>query len=102
LWTGAVRTLQSAALAKGKKRLNDALLIHDPKARNVGKIDDFAYIKDATLLLALFDLNIVDKGQKGTLEENLNLRNRCGHPTKYRPGVNKASSFIEGVLGIVF
>jgi hypothetical protein len=73
-----------------------------PEARNVGKLDDFAYIKDAVLLLALFDLGIIDKGEKGTLEENLDLRNRCGHPTKYKPGVNKSSSFIEDVVGIVF
>ncbi len=102
LWTGAIRTLQSKALAKGRKTLNAALVKHDPKARNVTKLDDFAYIKDASLLLALFDLSIVDKGEKGTLEENLDLRNRCGHPTKYKPGVNKASSFIEDVVGIVF
>jgi hypothetical protein len=36
------------------------------------------------------------------LEEALNLRNRCGHPTKYRPGEKKVSSFIEDVAGIVF
>lgn len=102
LWTGAVRTLQTLALAKGRQNLNAALIKHDPKARNVGKIDDFAYIKDAVLLMALFDLGIIDKGQRGTLEENLDLRNRCGHPTKYKPGVSKASSFIEDLVGIAF
>ena len=102
LWTGAIRTLQQKALKKGAKALNAALQTHDPRARNVSKIDDFAYVKDATTLLALFDLGIVDKGERGALEENLNLRNRCGHPTKYKPGVNKASSFVEDVSGIVF
>lgn len=102
LWTGAIRTLQSKALAAGKKSLNNALVKHDPKARQVSKVDDFAYIKDAVLLQALFDLNIVDKGEKATLEESLNLRNRCGHPTRYKPGINKASSFIEDVVGLVF
>jgi hypothetical protein len=52
--------------------------------------------------MALQDLALIDKGEKATLEEALNLRNRCGHPTRYKPGVKKASSFIEDVVGIVF
>ena len=82
--------------------LNAAIAKHDPKARPVNKLEDFAYIRDATALLAFQDLGVLDKGQKTTLGEALDLRNRCGHPTKYTPGVKKASSFIEDVLGIVF
>ena len=102
LWTGAIRVLQQAATKKGLVKLDAALKKHDPLARKVKKLDDFAYIRDATTLLALQDLGILDKGEKGTLEEALNLRNRCGHPTKYKPGVKKASSFIEDVIGIAF
>lgn len=100
LWTGAIRTLQEEALLKAN--LNAVLLKYDSKTRNVGKVDDFAYIKDAILLLALFDLGIVDKGERDTLQEALNLRNRCGHPTKYRPGVKKVSSFVEDLISVVF
>ena len=102
LWTGAVRALQDAALAKGTTALNAAIQKHDPKARNVSKIDDFAYIKDKVLLLACGELGLLDKGQRGTLEEALNLRNRSGHPTKYKPGAAKVASFIEDVVGIVW
>jgi hypothetical protein len=102
LWSGAIRTLHSKALAKGVPALNAAILKHDPKMRKVSQIDDFAYVKDSTLLLALQDLGVVDKGQRATLEEGLNLRNRSGHPTKYRPGEKKASSFIEDIIGIIF
>jgi hypothetical protein len=102
LWTGAIRTLQREAFSKGTTKLNAAILKHDPKARTVKKLEDFAYIKDAVSLLAFQELGILDKGEKGTLEEALNLRNRCGHPTRYVPGINKASGFIEDVVGIVF
>jgi hypothetical protein len=102
LWTGAIRTLQAEAFSMGKAKLNLALVKHDPKARNVSKLEDFSYIKDATSLLAFQELGILDKGEKGTLGEALDLRNRCGHPTKYVPGEKKASSFIEDVVGIVF
>jgi len=102
LWTGAIRTLQEESLTKYAASLNAAIAKHDPKARSVNKLEDFAYIRDATALLAFQELGIVDKGEKTTLGEGLDLRNRCGHPTKYVPGVKKASSFIEDVVGIVF
>jgi hypothetical protein len=102
LWSGAIRKLQQVAWDKGRKRVNAAIQKHDAKARRLSRVEDFAYMKDKTTLLALQDLGIVDKGQRGTLEEALNLRNRCGHPTKYRPGEKKVSSFIEDVTGIVF
>jgi hypothetical protein len=102
LWTGAVRALQEEAVSKHAANLNSAISKHDPKARQVTKLEDFAYIKDATALLAFQELGILDKGERATLGEALDLRNRCGHPTKYKPGVKKASSFIEDVVGIVF
>jgi hypothetical protein len=102
LWTGAVRTLQEEALTKHHAALNGAITKHDPKARPVNKLEDFAYIRDATTLLALQELGVLDKGEKTTLGEALDLRNRCGHPTKYSPGIKKASSFIEDVIGLVW
>jgi len=53
-------------------------------------------------LQAFQELGMVDKGEKSTLDEALNLRNRCGHPTNYVPRDHKAASFIEDVTGIVF
>ena len=61
-----------------------------------------AYVKDKLTLLAAQELGLLDKSEKDTLQENLNLRNRCGHPSKYRPGVKKVSSFIEDVVSTVF
>lgn len=102
LWSGAMRTLQEAAWAKGSAAVNAAVKRHDPKVRDVKKLDDFAYVRDVTTLLALQELGVLDKGQRATLGEALDLRNRCGHPTKYKAGPKKVSSFIEDVVGIVF
>jgi hypothetical protein len=44
----------------------------------------------------------VGQGRARDLGGSLNLRNRCGHPTKYKPGSAKVSSFIEDVVGIVW
>lgn len=102
VWTAGIRAIHTSVMAKGSTAVTAAVQKHDPKARAVGSIDDFAHIKDVTALLAAKDLGILDKNQKDTLTEALNLRNRCGHPGKYRPGVKKVSAFVEDVTSIVF
>jgi len=102
LWSGAMRLLHESAWSLGGAKVNAAIQRHDPKSRKLSSSDDFAYVKDKTTLLALQDLGLLDKGQRSALEEGLGLRNRSSHPTKYRPGVKKASSFIEDLIGIVF
>jgi hypothetical protein len=102
VWAGAIRTIQEKCIAGSLSSLSASLARHDPKARSVTKIEDFQYIKDKNILLAAEDNGILDKAERTTLSESLDLRNRCGHPNKYRPGIKKASSFIEDVIGIVF
>ena len=89
-------------MKQGSAAVTMAIQGKDPKARVIKKVDDFAYVRERTFLEALPDLGILDKAEKDTLVDGLNLRNRCGHPTKVKPGINKARSFIEDVVGIVF
>ncbi|HKV95941.1 MAG TPA: hypothetical protein VJR90_00435 [Gammaproteobacteria bacterium] len=102
VWVAAIRTIQTSLLTKGTTVLSAAIQKHDPKARPIKTLDDFAYVKDATSLLAAKDLGVLDKNEKDTLTEALNLRNRCGHPGKYRPGIKKVSAFVEDITSIVF
>ncbi len=102
LWSGAVLSLRRLALNQGNKKLNFSIKRFDTKSRFVTKIDDFSYLKDATLLLVLQDLGLIDKSQREALEGNLKLRNSCGHPAKYRPGKSKVAGFIEDITSIVF
>ena len=102
VWVGTVRQIQSQVMRHAAKSVNKALKKYDSNARTVKRTDDLAYVKESTLLLVAQDLGIYDKGQRSTLEDALNLRNKCGHPGRYRPGPKKVSSFIEDVGGIVF
>jgi hypothetical protein len=102
VWSGAIRTLQEEALSRGASAVSQAVQKHDARAKQVQKIEDFSAIRDVTTLLACRELGLIDKGEWQTLDEALGLRNRCGHPTQYRPGVKKASSYIEDVVGIVY
>lgn len=100
LWSGAMRTLHLRALAISRRQLNTALNKHG--ARTVTKLDDFGYIRDAVALQAFQDVGLYDKGQHTILKQGLDLRNQCGHPSNYKAGEKKVSSFVEDILGIVF
>ena len=102
VWAAAIRTIQTVMMSRGATAVSAAIQKHDPKARPVKTLDDFAHVRDATTLLSAKELGILDKNQRDALSEALNLRNRCGHPGKYRPGVKKVSAFVEDITSIVF
>jgi hypothetical protein len=102
LWAGAASVLREKCISKGLPELNDAVHVHDTRAREIRKADDFAYIKEKVMLLAAEGVGVLDKNERTTLEDALDLRNKCGHPTKYTPGAVRASSFVEDVTGILF
>jgi hypothetical protein len=102
VWAAAIRIIQEKLIGSYRTMVNSAIKKHDPYARDIHRLDDFAYIKDSLTLLAAKELGVIDKNQKDTLEEALGLRNRSGHPSKYIPGVKKVSAFIEDLVSIVF
>jgi hypothetical protein len=102
LWAGAIRTIHAKMMSASGKALNDEIIKHDQKGRSIARIEDFSYIRDETVLLAAEGLGILDKNERGTLKEALDLRNKCGHPGKYRPGPKKVSAFIEDISPVVF
>jgi hypothetical protein len=103
LWTAGIRRLHEDAAARFSwLQITAAIQKHDPKSRGVAKPEDFAAVKDKVALLAFRELAMIDKGEWSTLQEGLDLRNRCGHPTNYKPGAAKASAFVEDLVGIVF
>ncbi len=102
LWTGAVVTLRDAVWAHGPAAIDAARKTHNAKSRDFKKQDDFAYVKDADLLQIAQDLSVLDKSEKTLLAQALDLRNQCGHPVKYKPGVKRVSAFVEDVVGIVW
>jgi len=102
VWSGAIRIIQEELLDKHSAGLTAALRRHHSKAKAVSRQEHFAYINDKTTLLAAEDLGLFDKNERGVLEECLKLRNRCGHPGKYKPGTKRVSGFIEDLISIVF
>ncbi|HEX03997.1 MAG TPA: hypothetical protein ENH10_02430, partial [Bacteroidetes bacterium] len=69
LWAGTIRKIQQDCVACGASNLDAAIHKHDPKARNIKKIDDLSYVKESILLLAAQDLGLFDKNEKATLTD---------------------------------
>lgn len=102
LWSGAVYTIREAIWSGfTTKQIAAALQKHNNRAKFAKKAD-FEYVNDALLIEAAVELGVYARSEKKRLNEALDLRNDCGHPVKYRPGVHKVSGFIEDVVGIVF
>jgi len=102
LWSGAIRKIQEEIISYGASAVSSEIQKFDPRARQIKRRDDLVYIKESTLLLVSQEFGIFDKNERGILEEALNLRNKCGHPGKYKPGPKKVSSFIEDIINTVF
>lgn len=101
-WSGAVKKIRDDIFACGASVADAAVKKHDPRAKNISKVDDLVIVKESILLLVAQELGIFDKNQRSILEECLNLRNKCGHPGKYKLGPKKVSSFLEDLVGVAF
>jgi site-specific recombinase XerD len=101
LWLAAMRNIQRRILSL-KKQFNVEVKRHDPRARDVDIFDDFAYIKDKPIILAAQSIALFSKPQKDTLEECLNLRNRCGHPGNYTPQKQRLLGYIEDIIQVLY
>jgi hypothetical protein len=66
--------------------------------REIMKKDDFLYLGESNWLLLAEDAAMMNKNARQLLVERLNLRNKCGHPTKYVVGREETVVFIERLL----
>lgn len=99
-WSACIRFLQKKCITKGFPEINKALTkMKSPK--KVKKLSDFEVIKEMNLLAIAFELKIISKHERKELENNLDLRNHCGHPSVYKPEINKAKAFIEDIVNLL-
>lgn len=75
---------------------------HTSKTRIATKRDDLAYFDDSKLIQVCEDIGLLDRNERIVLtNECLGLRNKCAHPSKFRPGPLKVNAFFEDVASIV-
>ncbi len=90
---GAHRGGVSAFEAANRARFGTAR-----KYREIRKQDDFLYLGERDFLQLAEDVGMLNRNARKLLQERLDLRNLCGHPTQYRPGREEAVVFIESLL----
>ena len=100
-WVACMRFIQNKCIVKGYNPINSALQKLNASAKKIKGIEDFETLKDFTILSIAFELGVISKHQKSQLENNLDLRNHCGHPSSYEPEINKAKAFIEDIVNLM-
>ena len=101
VWSGAVWTVQEWLMKKPLADVNREIARHQ-KTREAKNINDFAFVNDATTLLVARDLGLWDKGQHTIVEHALDVRNQCGHPSRYKLQPSRCKSIIEELVELVF
>jgi integrase len=104
IWSAAIRNIRQKIIDKTDlKTINAELALIDNKPRKIKNIDSFEYVKDETTLQLSERLGIYGKFEKNELTNTcLGLRNKCGHPSTYKPEVFKVKAFVEDVLNMVY
>lgn len=85
------------------KIINEELKNLDNSNKKIKKADSFQHFKDEAVLHLTEKLGIFDKQEKEELiKVCLGLRNKCGHPTNFKPEIHRIKSFVENVINIVY
>lgn len=66
--------------------------------RKIRKGDDFLYLRDWDFIQFGEDAGMFNRNLRRKLHQRLELRNDCGHPTKYKPGRDETVVFIESLI----
>lgn len=103
LWTASVYKIQKMCLTQSLMYINTELKLINLKAKEIKGINDFENLNDKTLLDLACRLKLVDKARKDRLINScLDLRNKCGHPGKYKPKGQTIKAFVEDIIGMLY
>jgi len=102
-WAGAIFHLRKKVETQGFDRFcqtYEKLSLGKPK--QVSDIDDLEFCRDKDFLLVLEGMGVIrDKAVRQQLENCLDLRNACAHPTQVTPGIHRVRAFFEDIIKYV-
>ena len=103
LWNASIYTIRKKCYGVRLREVNEELAKIVSKHKQIKIIEDFEYVKDSDLLDLACNLGVMDKFKKEELKNNcLNLRNKCGHPSNYKPKTQKIKAFVEDIIGMLY
>lgn len=104
IWSASIKNIRQKIIDSTKlSEINKELQIILPKAKKIKDINSFEFIKDETTLHLSQKVGVYDKFEKNELINScLGLRNKCGHPSNYKPEIQKVKAFVEDILNLVY
>ena len=89
---GGFKAIQSANVTRFE---------HSNTYKVVRKKNDLLYLTDKSFFLLCEDAGVFNKNARKLLDEALDTRNRCGHPTGFDVGREEAVIFVERLVNNV-
>lgn len=83
-WIGAISILYDEVLRNHLSAFNQEYLKRFPKKKKIKTKDDFSLLKEYDFLQIIASISMIGKNVKQQLEQNLQLRNSCGHPNSMK------------------
>lgn len=101
-WVGSMSLLYDYVVKNKLTEFNMEAKRRNDKWKDASNIDGLSRMKEYDFLQILEAISIIGKSTKCELEQALNLRNSCGHPSTLKIGVKKIEAHIEILLLNVF
>jgi hypothetical protein len=97
-WLAAVHVLKGEVHEKHLAAFNAEAVRVDAKWKTAKTMDDMGRMKEKDFLDRIAAISVIGKNVKEKLQECLNTRNACGHPSSFKVGPNAVASHIEILL----
>lgn len=106
VWAAAIEHIYSVVEARrggfaALEAVNHQKFSTSPKYRRIRRKNDLLYLGDRDFLMLCEGAGVFNRNARALLEERLDTRNRCGHPTGYVIGRDEAVVYIESVVNNV-
>jgi hypothetical protein len=97
-WLAAVHVLKNEVHQKHLAAFNAEAARVDVRWKAAKTTDDIGRMKEKDFLDRIAAISVIGKNVKEKLQECLNSRNACGHPSTFKVGPNAVASHIEILL----
>jgi site-specific recombinase XerD len=104
IWSASIQNIRQKIMnSSNLKEINSELKFIDKAAKEIKNIDSFQFVKDEKIIQLSQRIGLFDKFEKNILIENcLSLRNKCGHPSNYKPKTQKVKAFVEDIINMIY
>jgi hypothetical protein len=104
IWSAAIWKIHNLIIEKSTfKDINEEISKLDKSNKKIKTVESFQHYKDETVLHLTEKIGLFDKQEKNELINIcLGLRNKCGHPTNFKPEIHRVNSFVENIINVVY